>query len=123
MREIKSLWEVLVPTERRSDGKPITTRFHRVWDEKVRAISGGLTIMPPAKGQWIGPAYEGADEQKLFAERMIPVRFIATDEEAEDIVAMTGVYYDQLAILCYEISNKVIYRTLDECEKAMRSKD
>lgn len=113
----RKLWEILVPTERRSDGKPYRLRYHRVWDEKVREISGGLTIMPVAKGQWIGPVEEGADEETLFTERMIPVRFIASDEEMEDIVAFTGVYYDQLAILCYEISNKVIYRTLPECRK------
>ena len=39
------LWEILVPTIHSSNGKPIRTRFHKVWDKKVREISGGLTIM------------------------------------------------------------------------------
>jgi uncharacterized sodium:solute symporter family permease YidK len=94
------MFTILVPTERRRDGKPITTRFHRVWDAKVRAISGGLTIMSPVKGQWLH-----GDE--LFSERMIPVMFIATEEQKDQIVSMTADYYDQLAILCWEVSNNV----------------
>src|ERR1044072_2571059 len=97
----KKMFTLLVPTERRSDGKPIRTRFHRVWDEKVRAISGGLTILPPVKGQWLSPTHE------LFKERMIPVSFIATEDEKDQIVAMTAEYYDQLAIHCWEISSNV----------------
>ena len=74
------LWEILVPTVSNA-GKPYRTRYHRVWDQKVRAISGGLTVMPVAKGQWVDPA-----DGKLFVERMIPVRVIATREQMEAIV-------------------------------------
>ncbi len=126
--EAKSMWEILVPTEKRikteapgvqldgdfSDYKDAvkrwekansySTRYHRVWDEKVRSISGGLTIMTPAKGQWVAPCGE------LYAERMIPVRIIATREEIEKIIDLTMVYYDQLAILCYKVSDEVILR-------------
>lgn len=97
------LWEILVPTIR-NDGRPFRTRYHRVWDQKVRAISGGLTIMPVAKGQWIAP------DGKLFMERMIPVRLIATREQMEAIVDMTIKYYEQLAVLAYKISEEVILR-------------
>ena len=45
----RTLWLILVPTIR-NDGRPIRTRFHRVWDGKVRDISGGLTITPPVSG-------------------------------------------------------------------------
>lgn len=39
-----AMWEILVPTTKRIIvGSPYyTTRFHRVWDAKVRAITGGL---------------------------------------------------------------------------------
>jgi hypothetical protein len=105
------LWEILVPTIRRIGGKPYTTRFHRVWDKKVREISGGLTILTPSKGQWISPAGE------LFVERMIPVRFIASREGAEKIIDHTMTYYDQLAVLCYAISDEVILRSISKtCE-------
>ena len=109
------LWEILVPTVRRENGKPYTTRFHRVWDAKVRGISGGLTILQPAKGQWVSP-----DDNELFEERMIPVRFIATEEQKDRIADMTCVYYDQLAVLCYAVGSRVTMRTLDEAKANMK---
>lgn len=106
------MWEILVPTVRRADDRPIRKRFHRVWDAKVRAISGGLTIMTPSKGQWICP-----NTETLFVERMIPVRFLATEEQKDEICDMTAVYYDQLAILCYAIANRVTMRSLEDAQK------
>lgn len=100
-----SMWEILVPTERRvSPGKFYTTRYHRVWDAKVRAITDGLTILTPAKGQWVSP------DGELFSERMIPVRIMGTREQLEAIIDMTMVYYDQLAIMCYKLSDEVILK-------------
>lgn len=99
---MKYLWEILVPTVR-NNGRPFRTRFHRVWDAKVRGISGGLTIMPVAKGQWVF-------NNQLFSERMIPVRIIATQEEIEEIIQMTMVYYDQIAVLAYRVSEVVLLR-------------
>jgi hypothetical protein len=98
----KSMWEILVPTVR-NDGRPIRKRFHKVWDDKVRLISGGLTIMPVAKGQWLF-------KETLYEERMIPVRIIANRTEIESIVDFTMTYYDQLAILAYKIADEVILR-------------
>jgi hypothetical protein len=98
------MWEILVPTVRRTDGKPYRTRYHRIWDEKVRKISGGLTILAPAKGQWKSPSGE------LFIERMIPVRIVATRAQIDEIINMTLTYYDQLAVLCYKISDEVILK-------------
>ena len=102
---MNAMWEILVPTEKRLEpGKFYRTKYHKVWDDKVRAISGGLTIMTPAKGQWISPC--GA----LFVERMIPVRIIATREQMVEIIDMTMLYYDQLAILAYKVSDEVILK-------------
>lgn len=100
-----NMWEILVPTVRNC-GKPFRTRYHRVWDKKVREISGGLTIMSPVKGQWVNP------DGILFAERMIPVRIIATEEQIEKIIAMTIKYYDQEAVLCIRVADvvKLVYR-------------
>lgn len=97
------LWEILVPTIR-PDGRPIRTRFHRVWDAKVREITGGLTILPVAKGQWIAP------DGELFIERMIPVRIACTRDQIEAIVTMTLSYYDQQAVLAYRVGDEVILR-------------
>jgi hypothetical protein len=99
------MWEILVPTERRLEpGKFYTTRFHQVWDAKIREITGGLTIQQPVKGQWVAPSGE------LFNERMIPVRIMATEAQISGIIDMTMDYYDQLAILCYRVSDAVILR-------------
>lgn len=111
----KSMWEILVPTEM-NDGRKLRTRFHRVWDAKVREISGGLTVLTPAKGQWI------AQDGKMYAERMIPVRIICTKEEIEKIIEFSMKYYEQLAILAYEISSNVILRHKEEYEKGKNKK-
>ena len=102
----KGMWEILVPTVRRLEpGKYYTTRYHRVWDAKVRAITNGLTVMSPAKGQWINPK-----TGELFQERMIPVRIVATRADIEKVVDLTLKYYDQIAVLCYKISDEVILK-------------
>jgi len=96
------LWEILVPTV--MDSKPIRTRFHRVWDSKVREISKGLTILSPARGQWI--SLDG----ELFVERMIPVRIACTAEEIERIADMTASYYKQKSVMYYKISDDVVIK-------------
>jgi hypothetical protein len=99
---MKKLWEVLVPTVR-NDGRPFRLRYHRIWDAKVREISGGLTIFPVVKGQWV-------HKDILFAERMIPVRIVCTREEIEKILDFTLKYYDQIQVLAYCISEEVIFK-------------
>lgn len=102
MSDPKNMWEILVPTVS-NEGKPFRTRYHRVWDAKVKAITGGLTITPPVKGVWMSVS---GDE---YRERMIPVRILATRAEMVKIVAMTKNYYSQLAVLAYQISTDYIY--------------
>jgi hypothetical protein len=108
-KNAKQLWEILVPTIRK-DGRPIRTRFHRVWDEKIRAITGGLTIMPVGKGQWVSPSGE------TFLERMIPVRIACTREQLDVIIDLTIKYYEQEAVLAYLVSETVIIRFANEGE-------
>jgi len=97
------LWEIMVPTMY-NDGRFVRTRHHKVWDDKVRAISGGLTIYKPAIGQWL------SKDDKLFTERMIPVRIACSEEEINKIIDITMVHYDQLAVMAYIISEKVIIK-------------
>lgn len=75
-----NMWEILVPTVR-NNGKPYRLRYHRIWDKRVREISGGLTIMSPVKGQWVNP------DGVLFSERMIPVRIMADDVSMKRIIS------------------------------------
>ena len=98
--------EILVPTQT-NEGKGMRTRYHRVWDEKVRAITGGLSIIPPIKGQWV------SGEGELFKERMIPVRVACSREQMETIADMTAEYYKQKAIMFYLISDNVTIKKYD----------
>ena len=95
------LWEILVPTTR-NDGRPYRLRYHRVWDAKVREISGGMSVMPPLRGQWV------SDSGKLFSERMIPVRVACSREDILKIIQMTIEYYDQEAVMAYKVSDEVL---------------
>ena len=89
----------------RNDGRPFHLRYHRVWDEKVRAITGGLTVLAVAKGQWIDPT-----TGELYKERMIPVQIACTRDQIEEIIDMTLQYYDQLQVMAYRVSEEVIIR-------------
>lgn len=99
----KLLWEVLVPTIS-NEGKPYRTRYHKVWDSKVRALANGLTIFKPAKGNWLSPSGE------LYSERMIPVRILCTEAEINKIIDFTMNYYNQLAVLAYVVSDRYILK-------------
>lgn len=104
MESKRSLYEILVPTTMGDEAKPIHTRYHRVWDAKVRKITGGLTIFPPAKGNWL------SIEEELFVERMIPVRIACTSEQMSTIADMTAAYYKQKAIMYYKVTDEVIIK-------------
>jgi hypothetical protein len=98
----KSLFEIYVPTVK-NNGKPIRTRHHREWDRRIRLITGGLTVYKPVKGQWVNTAEDG----KLYEERMIPVRIVATDAEMKRVAELTKTFYEQIAVLYYKLSNEV----------------
>lgn len=96
----KSLWEILVPTHS-NEGIEYSLDYHHAWDEKVRKISEGLTILKTAKGQWISP------DGELFVETMIPVRIVCDEPSIDQIIDITLNHYDQKAVLTYEISSNV----------------
>jgi hypothetical protein len=101
------MWEILVPTQMlniNDEMRPIRTKYHRVWDAKVRQITDGLTILTPAKGHWVSP------DNELFIEKMIPVRIMAREEQMHEIADMTAKYYRQEAILFYQVSDAVFLK-------------
>jgi len=97
----KMLGEILVP---RADnaGNEYPLDYHHAWDEQVRSVAGGLTILRTAKGHWVSP------EGKLFAEPMIPVRMLCTEEQLHSIAELTMQHYGQEAVLAYKISDKIV---------------
>jgi hypothetical protein len=101
---MKKLFEILVPTIYGDTMKPIRTRHHKRWDAFVRKVSNGLTILTPAKGQWVF-------NNSLYEERVIPVRIFCSDSDMEKIVKFSFTHYRQIAIMYYVISNecKVVY--------------
>jgi hypothetical protein len=98
----RCLWEILVPATE-NDGSPVELFWHREWDDKVRKISKGLTIMTKSKGQWLD--HYG----NISIEEMIPVRFMATKTEARDVVEMTKDHYKQKSVMLYKISDEVYF--------------
>lgn len=104
------LWEILVPTQTNPDEdgntRPIRVRQHRVWDEMVKQITGGLTITPPIKGVWI----DQSDPDKTeYRERMIPVRIACTEDQIRAIAKQTAKFYDQLAVMVCLVSDQTIF--------------
>lgn len=104
------LWEILVPCQMINPDtgklKNNTTRYHRVWDSKVKEISGGLTIYSPSKGKWVSPSGETIEE------KIIPVRIRCSDEQIEQIADYTLKYYNQEAVFYYVVSedSRIKYR-------------
>ncbi|HII15094.1 MAG TPA: hypothetical protein HA362_02170 [Nanoarchaeota archaeon] len=96
----KSLWEILVP-KYSNQGRQYPLKHHHLWDEKVREIAGGITILKSAKGQWVNT------KGKLFAEKMIPVRVYCSKKEIGKIIRLTLEHYNQEAAMAYELSSNV----------------
>ena len=97
------LWEVLVPASNNNDLK-FTYAHHKEWDAYVKKLTGGVTIMKVAKGQWVSPT------GKLYLDRMIPCRIVCTEEQISEIIDFTIDHYKQEAVLAYRISTNVILR-------------
>ena len=85
-------WEILVPYK--MGRKTVQVPYHQEWDEKVRQITGGLTIHKVAKGQWVSPS-----TGKLHKELMIPVRIACSEEQIRQIAAITIEHYKQEAVM------------------------
>jgi hypothetical protein len=102
----EELWEILVPA---SNGKDrFSYEHHKQWDSFVKNITGGVTVMKPAKGQWVSPT------GKLYIDRMIPCRIVCSEEQISEIIDFTIDHYNQEAVLAYRISTNVILRHKSE---------
>ncbi len=113
---MKSMWVIMVPTML-NDGTPVRKKRHQEWDSRVRSISGGLTVDTPSIGQWVNR------DGKLFRERMIPVQVIADAEEMLCIAAIAKEFYNQEAILYYEISRNVQLLQADQIPSSKTLKE
>lgn len=98
MNNVK-LYEILVPTIYGDTMKPIRTRHHKCWDERIKKLSGGLTILSPGRGVWV---HEGKD----YVERVIPVRILCSGKTMDKIVDITLQHYRQKAVMYFVISSE-----------------
>lgn len=85
-----SLYEILVPATK--NGKKIKKKVHRIWDQKVSEIAGGLTVFKTKKGRWI---HQGV----MYAEKMIRVRVACDYLQIIQIVRFTKEFYEQEAVM------------------------
>ncbi len=99
----KELWEILVPASNNKD-QQFSYEHHKEWDAFVKKITGGVTIMKTAKGEWVSP------NGKVYVDRMIPCRIVCTEEQMSEIIDFTIEHYNQEAVLAYRISTNVILR-------------
>lgn len=95
------LYEILVPTM--MNGLPVRTRHHKEWDKVVRNMTGGMTILKPAKGQWL----DELSGNTLHEERVIPVRLACTYIQLHKVIEFTLKHYNQLAVMAYKVSDEV----------------
>lgn len=96
----KRMWEVLVPASGKD--QDFSYEHHKMWDEYVKSLAGGLTILKTGKGEWVSP------DGKLFMDRVIPVRIMCKKKHIKKIIKYTIDHYNQEAVLAYKVSNKVI---------------
>ena len=98
----KYMWEILVPAS--SKEQEFSYEHHKKWDEYVKSLAGGLTILKTAKGEWINP--NGIS----IADRVIPVRIRCKKKHIKKIINFTLSHYNQQAVLAYRVSDKVIVK-------------
>jgi hypothetical protein len=109
-------WEILVPASNNKDLN-FTYEHHKEWDAFVKHLTGGVTIMKTAKGEWVSP------DGKLYIDRMIPCRIACTRYEILRIIDFTITHYNQEAVLAYKISDDVILKHRKEPKSFERPPD
>ena len=96
-----TMWEILVPKYANA-GFPYTLSHHKDWDNKVKSISGGMTLKRTVKGTWISP--NGTE----VADVMIPVQVVCSKSSIRKIIKFTKTHYKQEKVLAYKVSSEVL---------------
>lgn len=108
------VWGILVPTEMpyanwrgeihwSAEPAPVRKGHHKVFNQKVISITGGMTIQRPTLGYWECP------DGELYNERMIPVRIACEPNEILDIARFAKRHYRQKRIMYYKVSDEVYF--------------
>ena len=67
----------------------------------IQQLSGGYTIFPSANGVW------RSTEGKMYSDEIIPVYFMATEEQAHDVASLAAKQLEQEAVMIFVVSNHV----------------
>jgi hypothetical protein len=110
--EDRPLWRMQLPV---ADNRGIvfSEDHHNVIRKKVLKKSGGLTDNLAAHGEWI-------DKNKLYSDRNIPIEFLATYGQADEIAAFASKHYRQKAIWYFVISTHVRKATRKKARSARK---
>lgn len=100
MENRNKLWEILVP-KHSNEGREYPVGYHRLWDENIEQLAGGITILRTARGRWVNLRGE------VFVEEMIPVRICCDEGTIDGIIDFTLDHYNQEAVFAYEVSSNV----------------
>jgi hypothetical protein len=99
----QEMWEILVPAHNNAGWK-YPLEHHKMWDDFVKKMTGGVTIMKTTKGQWVSPV------GWVYLDKMIPCRILCNKDQIDSIIDFTLEHYDQEAVMAYKISDDVILR-------------
>ena len=99
--ELLDLWEILVPVAS-NEGVPFPEDHHEAFRRIVRSLPGnsGTTTRPAGDGDW-----QDNDTGKVYAEKMIPIRFRACRADAERMAEHARRFYDQIVVMAYRIAS------------------
>lgn len=98
--ELLDLWEILVPVAS-NKGIPFSEDHHESYRRILRGLPGnvGLTTRPAGDGDW-----QDQETGRVYAEKMIPIRFRACRADAERMADHARKFYDQIVVMAYRIA-------------------
>jgi|SRR6185369_17976936 len=102
MNEQKCMWKILVPKSY-PDGAEISVNDHKIWDNEVSKLAGGLTIYNSVKGRWLDPKGD------LIAESVIECAIACTFEEIRRVAQFTKEHYNQKSVCFWKVSDAVYF--------------
>ena len=106
-----NMWEIFIPATYVNGGglrHNYLLSKHQEWDEKVKQISGGLTVFHETQGIWVNP-----HNNETIREPMILVRIACNERQIMDIAKITLDHYNEKAVLFYKVSSDVRLVTKD----------
>jgi hypothetical protein len=99
--ELLDLWEILVPIAS-NEGVPFPEGHHQAFRRIIRSLPGnsGTTTLPAGDGDW-----QDNDTGKVYAEKMIPIRFRACRADADRMAEHACRFYDQIVVMAYRVAS------------------